>query len=54
MTNVPRAKTFVDDTGQHPHVVDRTTSDRDVTDLWCLDVLKMGLTAGSTQSTVTV
>jgi hypothetical protein len=33
MANVPRAKTFVDDTGQHPPVVDRTTSDRDVTDL---------------------
>jgi len=33
MANVQRARTFVDYTGQHPHVVDRTTSDRDVTDL---------------------
>lgn len=33
MANVQRAKTVVDYTGQHPHVVDRTTSDRNVTDL---------------------
>lgn len=33
MANVQRAKTFVDYTGRRPHVVDRTTSDCDVSDL---------------------